>query len=92
MSDGNVRVIKELKISEDDDTLYIRFRGKTDLVEAKILELKKDANGEPISILLDRLIHKHDETSFYLNLNNRWQDSFMLSGCYVSCMTRSSIQ
>jgi hypothetical protein len=90
MSNKQNRVIKQMRISEDN-TLYIRFRGTTNLIEAKILELKKDEQDKPYYILLDRLIHKQDESSFESHIEDNWGAVFNLSGCFVSCLTRATV-
>jgi hypothetical protein len=90
MSNKQSRVIKQMRISEDN-TLYIRFKGTTNLIEAKILELKIDEQDKPYYILLDRLIHKQDETNFESHIENNWTTGFNVSGCFVSCLTRPSV-
>jgi hypothetical protein len=87
MSATNVRVIKEIKFGAEN-SVYFRFQGRSDLVEAKVLDIQKNAIGEPSFILLDRLIHKHGEDYFHVKKGELWDGNFRVSGCYVSCLSR----
>lgn len=86
---ANHRVIKQIKLNEDTRDLVVQFRSSSSAIEAKALDFKKDAEGNIVYILLDRLIHKAHESLFECFLNEQWENGFSVSGCYVSELNRS---
>lgn len=79
------RAIKHLKLG-DDMTVHIRMTGSTSLIEAKALEVRYDQAGNINYLMLDRLIHKPNESAFDSNIDGQVQPSFALFGCYVSVL------
>ena len=87
MSTDNARVIKQLTIGADN-TIYIRFRGSSNLVEAKALEIDLDEQGEVKYLLLDRIIHRPAEQRYECNIDDTWKKGFNIAGCFVTELTR----
>lgn len=87
MSSKSNRVIKQFSISEDN-RVYIRFQGVSNLIEAKVLELKLDDQGNYKSILLDRIIHRSHEDYFECFFDSGWKKGFYVTGAFVSELTR----
>ncbi|WP_020563011.1 hypothetical protein [Methylosarcina fibrata] len=84
----NNRVIKQININEATRDLVIQFRGSSSAIEAKALDFKKDNKGNIVYLLLDRLIHKAHESLFECFLNEKWDESFSVSGCVVTELSR----
>lgn len=82
------RAIKHLKLG-DDNTVYIRLSGSSNIIQAKALEVRHDQNGNITYLMLDRLIHKPSESEFESNIDGGFQPSFTVSGCYVSVLENS---
>jgi len=80
----NNRVIKKISLNEDSRDLVIQLRGSSNAIEAKALDFKKDARGNIVYLLLDRLIHKSHEDRFECFWDNEWQNGFSVSGCFVT--------
>ena len=88
---ANNRVIKHIKLNEETGDLIIQFRGHSNAIEAKALEFAKDAEGDIVYLLLDRLIHKVSEALFDCCLNDAWQNGFSVAGCYVTELDRRAV-
>lgn len=82
------RVIKQISLNEDSRDLVIQFRDSSSAVEAKALDFNRDAQGNIVYMLLDRLIHYAHENTFECFLNGEWQSGFSVSGCFVSELSR----
>lgn len=90
MTTKTTRVIKQLKIT-DSNEVFIRLRGSSELINAKILDMKTGEFGEITYLLLDRLIHRQGEDQFDVDLEGAgYQNPFMLAGCYVSELSREA--
>lgn len=87
----NNRVIKQISINEETRDFVIQFRGSSSAIEAKALDFKKDDKGNIVYMLLDRLIHKAHENLFECFLNEKWENGFSISGCYVTELSRAEI-
>jgi hypothetical protein len=83
------RVIVKIALNEESQDVILQFRGNSSAVQAKALEFKTDEEGNITYLLLDRLIHKANESMFECFLNEKWEQGFSLSGCYVSELNRS---
>jgi len=83
----NNRVIKQFKLGEDH-MIFIRFRGSSKIISAKALDVKKDDDGQVIYAVLDRLIHKPEETALECEFDDTLQNNFKVSGCYVTELSR----
>ena len=88
---ANNRVIKHISLNEVTRDLVIQFRGSSSAIEAKALDFKKDDQGNIVYMLFDRLIHKSHENLFECFLNEQWENGFLISGCYVTELSRSEI-
>lgn len=84
------RVITKITLTEESQDVILQFRGSSSAIQAKALEFKTDEEGSITYLLLDRLIHKANESMFECFLNERWEQGFSLSGCYVSELNRSA--
>jgi hypothetical protein len=83
------RVIVKIALNEESQDVILQFRGNSSAVQAKALEFKTDEEGNITYLLLDRLIHKANESMFECFLNEKWEQGFSLSGCYVSELNRA---
>lgn len=90
MSQEN-RIISKISVG-DDNVVFFKFSGKTNLISAKILESSKLDDGTLTYMLLDRLIHQSHETSFDVHINNQWVYSFQVTGCYVSELNKKIME
>lgn len=73
-----------MSLNEESRDLVIQLRGSSHAIEAKALDFKKDARGNIVYLLLDRLIHKCHEDRFECHWDNEWQNGFSVGGCYVT--------
>lgn len=87
MSTKNIRTITTLTVS-DDNEVSICFKGSTSIVKAIALEVVKE-EGEITKLVLDRLIHSHDEFRFDDCSQSKSALSFSVNGCFVSELSRS---
>jgi len=83
------RTIKKINFNHETRVITILFLGQSTAIEAKALDLKTDSEGNVLSLLLDRLIHKPNETEFKCFINDRWEVGFTVLGCFVSELSRS---
>ena len=79
------RTLKKLLIGDDGSTT-LRFKGASQMVTARALEVQRDAAGNPIYICLDRLIHKPQETSLRADTPDDQLASVVVSGCIATEM------
>lgn len=85
------RVIKSWRITAENE-LFVRFQGSSNYTCAKVLELTTDENDQPVQIVLDRLIHQHDEQAFERHIDNEWLPTAYVSGCYTSELTFNQLK
>ncbi len=79
------RTIKKLLIG-DDGTITLRFKGASQMVAAKALEVQRNAEGNPIYLCLDRLIHRPQEEVIRVDIPDSVLASVEVSGCIATEM------
>lgn len=79
------RTIKKLLIG-DDGTITLRFKGASQLVAAKALEMQRNAEGNPTYLCLDRLIHRPQEEVIRADIADSSLASIEVSGCIATEM------
>jgi len=85
------RVIKDIKFNPETNIAIFRFQGKSNSIEAKVLEYTKNDEGQLLSLVLDRLIHQPSENGFKVFINKKWECSFSISGCITSELKRDIV-
>lgn len=79
------RTLKKLLIGEDGSTT-LRFKGASQLVSARALEVQRDSDGNPTYVCLDRLIHKPHEEALRADTPDAQLASVEVSGCVATEM------
>lgn len=84
------RVLRDLSVAEGG-AFYVRFRGCSASIKAKVLDLRCDGDGGVSYALLDRLVHEESDSFLEFratgSAHSIW---YAVSGCYVSEWVRLS--
>jgi hypothetical protein len=86
MITGN-RKISQLDITEDN-TVHLRFKGSSSTITARALDVRKDTQGRVTYLLLDRLLHRPEETLYTCEAGPAPHDAFNVDGAFVTELTR----
>ncbi|CAM3840707.1 hypothetical protein VRRI112168_02730 [Vreelandella rituensis] len=83
---SNPRTIKSLAV--DDTTLILRIKGSTRPIMARILDITRDAQGRPLYLCLDRLVHRANEqdTDMKVDIPESPLCRVSVQGCYATEM------
>jgi hypothetical protein len=79
------RTLKKMLLG-DDVTVTLRFKGASQMVAAKALDVQYDSEGNPTYLCLDRLVHRAFEELISADIPDSRLVSVSVSGCVATEM------